>query len=246
MVPLYDKPVRLLMRGMASEMGLRKRDILERDEVLEWFRKKYPKVKEGTVTAHLLQLSTNVPSRIHYNLRPTGEDDFFFRIDPSHFRLYDPENDPAPIHKDRPASLEPHESDAAPGSSEFAYERDLRNFLSKNLGLIEPRLSLYKEEEITGIEFPVGGRYIDILAVDSDKDYVVVELKVSRGYDRAVGQLLRYMAWIEQNQADPGQKVRGIIVAKEISEDLRLACSKVSGVDLYTYELSVSLSKESP
>ncbi len=99
-------------------------------------------------------------------------------------------------------------------SSEFAYEKDLQNFLSKNLSVIEPGLKLYEDEGINGIEFGVGGRYIGILAVDKANNYVVIELKVSRGYDRVIGQILRYMAWIHKNQADEGQSVRGIIIAK--------------------------------
>jgi hypothetical protein len=39
------------------------------------------------------------------------------------------------------------------------------------------------------IGFPVGGRIIDILAVDKGGRYVVIELKVSRGYDRVVGSI---------------------------------------------------------
>jgi hypothetical protein len=49
-------------------------------------------------------------------------------------------------------------------------------------------LTLYEEEGINGIEFPVGGRFIDILAVDSDGALVVIELKVSRGYDLIVAR----------------------------------------------------------
>ena len=119
----------------------------------------------------------------------------------------------------------------------------MRNFLSKNLGEIESGLRLYEEEGIKGIEFPAGGRFIDILAIDKDNNYVVIELKVSRGYDRVVGQLLRYMGWIKQNQAEPGQNVRGLIVARDISEDLTLACSEIAGVQLFEYELSVTVKK---
>jgi hypothetical protein len=77
--------------------------------------------------------------------------------------------------------------------------------------------------------------------VDSQKRFVVIELKVSRGYHRVVGQSLRYVAWIEKNLADPGQAVRGIIAAREISEDLKLACLHVPAVSLYEHELSVKL-----
>lgn len=127
------------------------------------------------------------------------------------------------------------------GSPEFAYEKDLQNYLARNLGLIETGLKLFEEEGINGLEFPVGGRFVDILAVDAAGNYVVVELKVSKGYDRVVGQLLRYIAWIEKNHAEKGQSVRGVIVAREISEDLTLACGSLPNVQLFEYALSVSL-----
>lgn len=129
-------------------------------------------------------------------------------------------------------------------TTEFAYEADLRNYLARHLSLIEPELTVYHDETagIVGIEFPVGSRRIDILAVSSKSEFVVIELKVSRGYDRVVGQLMRYMAWVRKNLAKPGQLVRGVIVAREISEDLILACSELpSGVQLFEYEMSVSL-----
>ena len=102
-------------------------------------------------------------------------------------------------------------------------------------------LKLFEEEGITGIEFPAGGRFIDILAIDKGGALVVIELKVSRGYDRVVGQLLRYMEWIQRHQAASGQSVRGVIVAKSVSKDLRLACARVRGVSLYEYDLNVAL-----
>ena len=104
-------------------------------------------------------------------------------------------------------------------------------------------MHLYEEEGVTGVEFPAGNRFIDILALDKNSDYVVIELKVSRGHDRVVGQLLTYMAWIAQNQAAELQRVRGVIVAREISADLRLACSMIQSVELFEYSLSVSLRK---
>jgi hypothetical protein len=79
--------------------------------------------------------------------------------------------------------------------------------------------------------------------MDAEKRFVVIELKVSRGYDRVVGQLLRYMAWIHKHHAEPDQGVRGIVIAREISEDLKLACSLVPNVSLYEYALSVALQK---
>ncbi|MBL3558552.1 MULTISPECIES: endonuclease NucS domain-containing protein [Marinobacter] len=243
MAPLYEKPVRALMHDMVQDIQLKPDAVISRDRVRLWFREKYPKIKDGTIAAHLLRMSVNSKSRVHYGAKP-GADDLFFQIDPKHFRLYQPERDPVPIYPGNDleqAFKEEVQELAEEGSPEFAYEKDLQNYLAKNLRLIEPGLTLFEDEGINGLEFPVGGRFIDILATDTDGNYVVIELKVSKGYDRVVGQLLRYMAWIQKNQIEPGQSVRGIIVARHISEDLLLACSGVQGVQLFEYELSVSL-----
>jgi hypothetical protein len=244
---IYDKPVRLLIKDMIREIGLKPSQPLERDQIVAWFAERYPKIKEGTIHAHLARMSVNVPSRIHYS-PIVGDDDVFYRLDPSRYRLYEPASDPAPIRKGEVRreddGLAPEPEEAL--GTEFAYERDLRNFLSKNLHVLEVGLKLFEDEGITGVEFPAGGRFIDILAVDKSGSYVVIELKVSRGYDRTVGQVLRYMGWVERHQADPGQKVRGIIVAKEMSEDLLLAVARVPDIELYEYQLSVSLHRVLP
>lgn len=123
-------------------------------------------------------------------------------------------------------------------------ERDLKNIFVKDLDSIESGLHLYENEDgITGIEFSAGGRYIDILAVDACKNYVVIELKVSKADDCVIGQLLSYMGWIEKYQAEEGQQVRGIIIAHSISEHLRLACMKIPGVELIEYNLFFSLKR---
>ena len=243
-MPIYDKPVRVLIRDMISALAPKLAQQFSKDAAIEWFAQNYPKIKEGTISAHLIRFSTNAPSRLHYSVKE--DEDLLFQVDGSHFRLYDAATDPAPIHSksDATASQEKViEASEAQSPSEFAYETDLRDFLAKNLSLIEPGLQLYQDEGITGIEFPVGGRFIDILALDVERRFVVIELKVSRGYDRVIGQLLRYMAWIEKHHAETGQRVRGIIAAREISEDLKLACSYLPNVSLYEYELSVSLQK---
>jgi hypothetical protein len=227
-----------MISALAPKLGQQ----FSKDSAIEWFAQNYPKIKEGTISAHLIRFSTNAPSRLHCNVR--ADEDLLFQIDGAHFRLYDPASDPTPIHSKSDVPQDKSDgSPEIPSLSEFAYENDLRNFLSKNLSLIEPGLQLYQDEGVTGIEFPVGGRFIDILALDAKKRLVVIELKVSRGYDRVIGQILRYMAWIEKNHAEPGQGVRGIIAAREISDDLKLACSYLPTVSLYEYDLSVSLRK---
>ncbi len=124
--------------------------------------------------------------------------------------------------------------------SEFAYETDLRDFLAQHLEKMEKGLALYKDERGAGVEYPVENGRIDILATGLRGDFLVVELKVSQGRSRTLGQLLYYMGWVSHNLAR-GKRVRGAIVAKGVPDDLKLACSKVTDISLYEYDLQVSL-----
>lgn len=133
--------------------------------------------------------------------------------------------------------------DQTVADQQFAYESDLRDFLADNLTTIEPGLELFQDEERDGVEYPVRGGRIDILAKDGTGRAVVIELKVSRGRNPTIGQLLYYMSWIDENLSNQGKKSRGIIIAKEISDDLRMACERLPDVSLYEYTLSVQLQK---
>lgn len=248
---IYDKPVRALIRDMVQDFGLQPGQVITTGRVLSWFQTQYPKLQPTGIKANLVMMSTNDRSRLHHPLRP--DDDLFFKVDTGQFRLYEPGKDPAPIHEFiegdvaqeelNPAADE-EEPEATPTvSSEFLLERDLQLYLAKNLHVIEPGLRLYDGEEGSGFEFAAGGRRIDILAVDGTDSLVVLELKVSRGYDRVIGQLLRYVNWVRQNVAESGQKVRGMIVCRTVSDDLRLACASIPDVELFEYQLSVTVNK---
>lgn len=99
MPPIYHKPIRLLMREeMAPALAGQPGQSFTRKQAIAWFTIHYPKIRSSSVNAHLLRLSTNAPARINYHLIPS-EDDVLFKLDASHFRLYDPRHDPVPIHK---------------------------------------------------------------------------------------------------------------------------------------------------
>jgi hypothetical protein len=64
---------------------------------IEWFAEKYPKLKPGSINAHLVQASTNDPSRLHH-IATNSTDDLLFRVGSREYRLYEAGKDPAPIH----------------------------------------------------------------------------------------------------------------------------------------------------
>lgn len=125
-------------------------------------------------------------------------------------------------------------------ASSFAAEADLRDFLAKNPNRIEPGLTIYSSEGRAGVEYPIEDGRIDLLAVDREQRFVVIELKVGRGRNRTIGQLLYYMGWVDRNLAN-GKPCRGMIIAKDIPSDLVLAVERVPGVTLCKYSLSVTV-----
>lgn len=263
----YDKPTRVLVRDMLASWQIKPGQVFTNKRAVDWFAEHYPLLRHTNVRAHLVQAATNNKNRLHYS-GVTTSDDVLFQVGPGQFRLYEQGKDPAPIHEMVAGDVEAQEvagvtddadlddedrehSDGgidsrAPSASstEFLLERDLQMFLVKHLERIEPGLRLYEDEGIRGVEFDAGGgRRIDILATDSVGGLVVIELKVSKGYDRVVGQLLRYVTWVKVNVAERGQRVRGIIICRTMSEDLRLACAGIPDVELYEYQMSVTVSQ---
>jgi len=250
---IYDRPTKTIMKQFAEE-NLAKGQIFSKQMVVDWFKKKYPNTNPHTVEMHVEGMAVNnIPRRKnHKNIKPGSEHDMFYKIGKDQFRLWEKGTDSKPFYPGDeksqtleteviPADNDNAGADSEAASSQFAFENDLKNYLSKNLEALEKGLRLYQDEGFDGREFPAGdGRRIDILAVNANDEFVVIELKVSRGYDRVIGQILRYMGWIEKNLA-AGKKVHGIIVASEITEDLKLATSRIQGVKLVEYEIQFKL-----
>ena len=246
---IYDKPTKSLLTEWARK-NLQSGAYFSKQQAVDWFKANYPKTKSNTVEMHVEGMSVNNRIRRHHpSIRQGSGHDLFYKEGPGRFRLWEPDRDPAPLYKatieieGSQASIESSDEEAVEtqGSDTFAYEKDLQNYLTRNLHHLEPGLKLFEEEGLTGVEYNAGGRFIDILAVDQSGALVVIELKVSRGYDRVIGQLLRYMGWVEANLAEQ-KAVRGMIVASEITPDLILATSHIADrVKLFEYGISFNI-----
>jgi RecB family endonuclease NucS len=101
----------------------------------------------------------------------------------------------------------------------------LEDWLSYNLQKLE-----------VGLEF-VGRQYetneascIDILAKDSNSNYVVIELKRDKASDVALGQLLRYLGWARMHLGN-GNSVRGFVIGDEIDDRMVYAILSSEAVE---------------
>jgi restriction system protein len=132
----------------------------------------------------------------------------------------------------------------------FRLEKHLLDFLTTNWEAtsLGPVWEIYKEEgRYRGVEFDTGeiGR-IDILAHSrKELGWLVIELKRGQTEDETVGQVLRYMGWVQENMADEETPVKGLIICQEDTPKLRYALKNTNNVDLMLYEVSFSL-KEPP
>ena len=136
-MPIYEKTVRALIHDFAAQ-ELKPGQAFTRRDAVRWFAAHYPTVKSNTVEAHVDGMSVRAPWRRHHpNIKAGAGRDLFFKLSPREFRLWDPENDPAPRYKvDFEADIadgvaatddvgEEAAEDTDPGSRTFAYERDL-------------------------------------------------------------------------------------------------------------------------
>lgn len=95
-------------------------------------------------------------------------------------------------------------------------EKDIENYIKFHPEILEEGLVLI------GNQYKTEAGYIDILFKDKDKNYLVVELKKDKGTDKVVGQIQRYMVWVEENLAR-GNPIRGMIVVKKPDKRLNYA-----------------------
>ena len=129
----------------------------------------------------------------------------------------------------------------------FGLERYLHDFLRDNWDRIADfqGWSLYEEDgEQVGYEYitPIGR--IDLLAKHKTKpDWLVVELKRYQSSDDTLGQTLRYMGWVSDKLAQPGDEVHGLIVSSISDERLHYALKYARNVELMLYEVDFHLKK---
>ena len=137
------------------------------------------------------------------------------------------------------------EKEAITESTEFSFalESHLEEFLIRNWCDVEfgkdYDLLRNSSGDLIGQQYQTDTGPIDLLAISKDRrSYLVIELKRARSSDSTVGQILRYMAYVKEEEAEAGQSVKGIIVANSEDSKAKRATSMVPDVSFWQYQLS--------
>ena len=127
----------------------------------------------------------------------------------------------------------------------FGMEKHLEDFLVSNWNQTElgRDYDIYTDDgEIVGQQYPTDTGALDILAISKDrKRLLVVELKKGRASDAVVGQILRYMGFVQDELADEGQTVEGAVIALDDDHRIRRALAMVPSVSFFRYKVSFQL-----
>jgi hypothetical protein len=131
-------------------------------------------------------------------------------------------------------------------TTRFALERHLHDYMFDNWDSLDiaQEWEIYTRdgEPEAGYEFrtPIGR--IDLLAQHKrERRWLVIELKREKSSDAVVGQVLRYMGWIQKHLAEHGETVEGLVVATEGDPQLHYALEMVPLVSFKSYEVKFQL-----
>lgn len=128
----------------------------------------------------------------------------------------------------------------------FYMESQLEDFLIENWDKTElgKKYDLIEENgELVSQQYQTEIGKIDILAQDKQtKQYVVIELKRNQTSDDTIGQLTRYMGWLEEHKTN-GQTTKGIIIAARYDDRLHYASKKIKDIEIYLYKVNFKLAE---
>lgn len=227
-----------------KEIFTSKEQILSTKEIIDGVNRKYPGLwKEVTIRTHTMGCSINHTSSKWYPSFPK----ILYTVSPGRVRLYDIENDG--VFNPNSGQTETGSSDEEIPSEEdivefaFSFEKDLQEYLSRELQKLEPGLTLFTDEGLTGREISTDAGRIDLLAKDVKNDLVIIELKVNQAPHSSLTQILSYMASIKKQFE--GKNVRGIIIAEKFDKRLKLAVTQVPTVTLMQYKVKFDFEKVS-
>jgi endonuclease len=201
------------------------------DEVENFINHKYPDKpwKSETIKLHLVGLSDHPSGKHHPHLQKQA-------------CLHYLGHNKYELKKTDSVEISSFQQESTVTSSDLleatiSLERDLQEYLLRDLSCVEKGLKVYSHNGISGKEYSTEVGRIDILAQDSNEDYVVIELKAGTANHSVIGQVLGYISCIRKTLAE-GKNVRGIIIADDFDKRVKYAIEELKILSLKRYKVT--------
>jgi len=150
------------------------------------------------------------------------------------------------ISRRREARKIPHKTPTV----EDILESQIEEHILANFSTLFPGWKVYDNQDKAGKSGKPTGAYlhteagqIDILCLDAEENFIVVELKRNKAPDKVVAQVDRYIAWVEKNLAEADQDVSGLIIANSLDKRLAYTLSRRPKIDFWRYDWSMDFDK---
>ncbi|MBI4174011.1 MAG: DUF91 domain-containing protein [Candidatus Aenigmarchaeota archaeon] len=226
------------IREAADSFG--KGVVFSHEDVISYIKKAHPERdwSEQSIRAQTLLLCINKKSSAisHPSVYKYA---FLFYVDRNKIRLYDPEKDGT--YENGGKNIMDEESNDDMESEDeiyeisFGFEKNLEDYICRNLDQIENGLKIYSNGGINGRQFSMDIGRIDILATDSKGGFVVIELKLGVASYKVIGQILSYMSWVRKNIAN-GKAIRGIVISDDFDDKTKYAAEEIPSLVLKRYK----------
>lgn len=123
----------------------------------------------------------------------------------------------------------------------FDTEKELQMYIANNIDSFtfqNRKIALYPR----GVEYNITGvGRIDILATDEDGNFIIIETKVDRAPDKTMGQISRYIGWVDQHLNKNNKQVFGLIIGHRMDTKLKYATRLSNNIFLLEYDLDLNL-----
>lgn len=121
-------------------------------------------------------------------------------------------------------------------SKDLGSQTHMLNLIKSNLGMLGEGMSLFTDSQgVPGLNYKTPLGLVDLLVTDSRGSLVLVRFDESGTSTDLIGSMCAQMGWVQDTLAGK-RSVRGIILTREASEQLKYAIKAIPGITLMQYE----------
>lgn len=130
------------------------------------------------------------------------------------------------------------------GPSLFSLDpTELRSLLAEQPELLEAGLSVLCDDggQTVGVGYETDIGQVDLLAIDTAGDLVVVTVADRDPGQELIGGILQRVGWVREHLAKGERGVRAIVLTEPLADEVRYAAAAVAGtIDFKTYRVALS------